>query len=413
LAFLDDRGVLSEVIACRDCGAFQTAPRRSAQALVTCFHCDSQLERRTGRRISAALALAATTFLLLIPANLLPFLSTTVLGASRQSYLVSSFTAMWRLDWPLLAIIIGLFVVVFPLIRFGLLTVVLSLVCLGRRPPWLGVMFRWSNRLQPWAMPDVFLLGLWVAYARLSATVTTILEPGALCFIGAGLAALFTRAVLDKAAVWRAIEPQTAVSPARPEAFCVSCPSCDLVIACDEGERCPRCAARLSARVPGALPISVALTLAGLIFYLPANIYPIATIPIGLKPTGYTVLGGVLDLLQARLFGLALLVFAASFAIPFIKLIGLSWCIASVLIRSRRWLPAKTKTFRVIEEIGRWSMVDPFVIAVFVPVTQFNAAISSSADEAAPFFTLVVVLTIIAAQAFDPRLMWDAARSQT
>jgi paraquat-inducible protein A len=392
---------------------FQTAPGRSEQALVVCCNCDCQLERRTGRRVSVALALAATTFLLLIPANLTPFLSTTVLGASRQSYLVSSFTAMWRLDWPLLAIIIGLFVIVFPLIRFGLLTLVLVLVQVGRRPTWIGAAFRWSNRLQPWAMPDVFLLGLWVAYARLSATVTTILEPGALCFIGAGLAALFTRAVLDKSAVWRAIDPETALSPDKAGGFCVSCPSCELVIACEEGDRCPRCAARLSARIPGALPIAVALTLAGLILYLPANIYPIATIPIGLKPTAYTVLGGVIDLLQARLYGLALLVFAASFAIPFIKLVGLGWCIASVLIRSRRWLPAKTKTFRVIEEIGRWSMVDPFVIAVFVPVTQFNAAISSSADRAAPFFTLVVVLTIIAAQAFDPRLMWDVARSQT
>jgi paraquat-inducible protein A len=86
--------------------------------------------------------------------------------------------------------------------------------------------------------------------------------------------------------------------------------------------------------------------------------------------------------------------------------------VISVLARSRRWLPAKTKTYRVIEEIGRWSMVDPFVIATFVPVTQFNAAISSSADAAAPFFTLVVVLTIVAAKVFDPRLMWDAARSQ-
>ena len=378
-----------------------------------CCNCDCEIERRTGRRTSIALALSSTAFLLLISANLLPLLTTTVFGASRQSYVISSFTTLWRLDSPLLAILIGLFVVVLPLVRFGLLTLVLALVRLEQRPPWLGEVFRWSNRLQPWAMPDVFVLALWIAYARLSATVTTILEPGALCFIGGGLAALFTRAVLDKPAVWRAIKPETTMSPINSQAFCVSCPACELVTACKEGDRCPRCAARLSARIPGALPIAVALTLAGLIFYLPANLYPIATIPIGLTPTPYTVLGGVIDLLQAHLFGLALLVFAASFAIPFFKLIGLGWCIASVLMRSRRRLLAKTKTYRIIEEIGRWSMVDPFVIAVFVPVTQFNAAISSSADQAAPFFTLVVVLTIIAAQAFDPRLMWDVARRQT
>jgi paraquat-inducible protein A len=347
--------------------------------------------------------------LLLIPANLLPFLSTTVLGASRQSYLYSSVTAMWRLDWPVLGVVIGLFVVILPLVRFAFLSLVLGLTALGVRPSWLGRVFRWSNQLQTWAMPDVFLLGLWVAYARLSATVTTVLLPGALCFIGAGVAALFTRAVLDKAAVWRAIaeDPSVSGGPLR-----VACPACELVVAGAAGEPCPRCAATLSVRVPNAVPIAIALTLGGLILYLPANLFPIATLPIGLKPTSYTVLGGVIDLLQAHLFGLALLVFTASFAIPFIKLVGLGWCVVSVLARSRRWLPAKTKTYRVIEEIGRWSMVDPFVIATFVPVTQFNAAISSSAGAAAPFFTLVVVLTIIAAKVFDPRLMWDAARSQ-
>ncbi len=388
---------------------FQEAPRAAQKDLLVCCNCDGQLERRTGRRLSVALALSLTTLLLLIPANLLPFLSTTVLGASRQSYLYSSVTAMWRLDWPVLGVVIGLFVVILPLVRFAFLSLVLGLTALGVRPSWLGRVFRWSNQLQTWAMPDVFLLGLWVAYARLSATVTTVLLPGALCFIGAGVAALFTRAVLDKAAVWRAIaeDPSVSGGPLR-----VACPACELVVAGAAGEPCPRCAATLSVRVPNAVPIAIALTLGGLILYLPANLFPIATLPIGLKPTSYTVLGGVIDLLQAHLFGLALLVFTASFAIPFIKLVGLGWCVVSVLARSRRWLPAKTKTYRVIEEIGRWSMVDPFVIATFVPVTQFNAAISSSAGAAAPFFTLVVVLTIIAAKVFDPRLMWDAARSQ-
>ena len=373
-----------------------------------CCNCDCELERHTGRRISSALALSAATLLLLIPANTLPFLQTTVLGASRQSYLISSVTSMWRLGWPLLAVVIGLFIVVLPLVRFALLTLVLALVRFGPRPSWLGPAFRWSNRLKPWAMPEVFLLALWVAYARLSATVTTTLDVGAICFIGAGLCALFTRATLDKPEVWWAISPEALYeAPSRPH---VSCPACELVVAHGKGDRCPRCAARLNVRTPGATQIAIALTLAGLIFYLPANLYPIATIPIGLKPTAYTVLGGVVDLVQAHLFGLALLVFTASFIIPFVKLVGLAWCVTSVISRSRRWLPAKTKTYRVIEEIGRWSMVDPFVIAIFVPVTQFNAAISSAADTAAPFFTLVVVLTIIAAQAFDPRLMWDAAR---
>ena len=144
-------------------------------------------------------------------------------------------------------------------------------------------------------------------------------------------------------------------------------------------------------------------------FYIPANLYPIATLPIGLTPTRYTVLEGVIDLAKAGLLGLALLVFTASFAIPFLKLIGLSYCLSSILRKSPRRLVLKTRIYRVVEEIGRWSMVDPFVIACFVPVMHYNNLIYGRAEAAAPAFATVVVLTMIAARMFDPRVMWDVA----
>jgi paraquat-inducible protein A len=102
------------------------------------------------------------------------------------------------------------------------------------------------------------------------------------------------------------------------------------------------------------------------------------------------------------------LVFSASFAIPLLKMAGLSWCIVSVLHRSDRGLLGKTRAYRIIEEVGRWSMVDPLTIACFVPVLQFNGLIAGSAQAAATPFTAVVILTTLAVKAFDPRLMWDA-----
>lgn len=399
-------------IGCPDCGALLAEPAHPrAGAVLSCGMCRSELERSTGRSLDAALACASATFLLLFPANLLPFLTTSVLGVSRQSRLGTSAVAMWRDGWPLLGVVIALFVVVLPFVRFGLLTVVLGALRLGRRPAWAGGAFRWANRLQTWAMPDVFLLGLWVAYARLSATIPTDVNMGAQCFIAAGVLALLTRATLDKAAVWRLIAPDRDAPEQAQADGCVTCPSCELVLpATCEGAACPRCRARVTARKPNALMRAGALTLAGLILYVPANLYPIATLPIGLTPTRYTVLEGVKDLVQARLLGLAALVFTASFAIPFAKLAGLGVCVAAVLRPSPRGLRAKTRLYRVVEEIGRWSMVDPFVIACFVPVTQYNALLYGRAEIAAPFFTAVVVLTMVAADQFDPRLMWDAAR---
>jgi len=163
----------------------------------------------------------------------------------------------------------------------------------------------------------------------------------------------------------------------------------------------------LQFRRPNAVVFAAAFTSAALVLYLPANLYPMATLPIGLKPSSYTVLEGVIDLVKAHLFGLGLLVFTASFAVPLLKLASLSLCVLSVLTGSRRRLMMKTRLYRVVEEIGRWSMVDPFVIACFVPVMHYSGLIYGQADAAATAFTGVVVLTMIATRCFDPRLLWD------
>jgi paraquat-inducible protein A len=86
--------------------------------------------------------------------------------------------------------------------------------------------------------------------------------------------------------------------------------------------------------------------------------------------------------------------------------------VASVLTRSRRFLVAKTRAYRLVEEIGRWSMIDPFVIGAFVPVMQYNDFVYARPEPAAVAFTAVVIVTMLAARLFDPRLMWDAAEAR-
>jgi paraquat-inducible protein A len=394
-------------MGCPNCGALQTLSLESGATVASCGVCRSVLERTNGRSLDGALACSAATLLLLLPANLLPFLTTSAIGVSRQSVLGSGAVAMWADGWPWLAMAIGLFVVAFPLARFALLTAVLGALRLGAAPPWLGQAFRWANNLEQWAMADVFLLALWVAYARLAGTITVQLGMGAICFIAAGVLSMVTRAALNRAAVWRRIASDASLAPG--VAAC-SCLACDVIApASAAGGPCPRCGARLSTRETDSIARTVALAGAGVLLYIPANIFAIATIPIGLHPTQYNILQGVIDLFKAGLYGLAALVFCASFTIPFLKLLGLGYCLLSVFRRSDRRLVLKTRVYRIVEEIGRWSMVDPFVIACFVPVMRYNSFIYGRAEPAAPAFAAVVILTMIAARTFDPRLMWDAA----
>jgi paraquat-inducible protein A len=398
----------TRVIGCPDCGSHQRLPPPEPRASLRCVACGGILERTHGRSLRLALACSMATLLLLLPANLSLFLRTDALGVSRSSHLASAAGAMLQGGWPLLAAVVFLFVVVFPIARFTLLTLVLGALELGEHPRWLGRAFRYSNRLQTWAMPDVFLLGLAVAYARLADSVAVMAGPGALCFIAAGVLSLFVRATLDRQAVWERIAP---TRTSLPYAGALECTDCEQLVGSHrEGAPCPRCTNPIYRRKPEAVSRTVALTLGALILYIPANIYPLATLPIDYKPTTYTVLEGVIELAQAGLWDLAILVFTASFAIPFLKLAGISWCVLSVIRRSNRHLVMKTRVYRVVEEIGRWSMVDPFVIGAFVPVMNYNSLVYGRAEPAAVPFTAVVILTIISAKTFDPRLMWDAAR---
>ncbi|THD79317.1 MAG: paraquat-inducible protein A [Phenylobacterium sp.] len=397
--------VVGAWVACARCGAVQARP---PSTVLRCRVCHSELERRTGRSLDAALALSVATLLLLAPANLAPFLSASVLGAERVSRLISGPAELWREGWPALAALVALTVVIAPVLRFGLLATALGALRLGRRERWIGPVFRWADRLQPWAMADVALLALWIAYTRLAATVPTRLGVGGACFVAAGLLTLFTRATLNRSEVWRRIRAQPPWSARRAGFGCAACGY--LVPARAAGRRCPRCAARLSPRKSESAGRAAAFTLAGLVLYLPANLFPMATIPIGLEPSSYTVLEGVKDLFEARLLGLGLLVFTASFAVPLLKLGGLAWFLAAVAGRAPGALRAKARLYGVVEEIGRWSMVDPLVIACFVPVMQFNAKLYGRAGPAATAFSAVVVMTMVATRVFDPRSLWDAAR---
>jgi paraquat-inducible protein A len=393
-------------VQCRNCGLTQIQPPVECCEIVTCSRCKTQLEHSAGKSLDATLACSASILLLLIPAWAAPFLTTSALGDTLTSYLPMSVSVVWRDGAPLLAIAVSVFVLAFPVIRFGALTAVLLALRLGRRPPWISSVFRICNVLQTWAMLDVFLLGLIVAYFRLRSSLIVSLEPGAICFILAGILSLVARASLDKALVWRLIGPDRR-SIRGPSMVCLSC---NLVLPQTQGpQTCPRCAAAVTSRKKHPYSRSMALLLAAGLLYLPANIYPIATIPIDLKPTSYTVLGGVIDLVKSHLLGLAALVFTASFTIPLLKMLGLAWCASSAMCSSCRFLIGKTRVYRIIEEIGRWSMVDPLTIACFVPVLQFNALIDGHPEPAVAPFAGVVILTTLAVQFFDPRKMWDVA----
>lgn len=393
------------IIACPDCAAVQRLPELTGGGKSECWRCRRVLERATGRSFDAALACALATLLLLFPANLLPFLKVSLLGATRESFLASGVAYMVREQWVLLAAIVAAEAVLLPFIRFGLLTAALGALRLGRRDWWIGPTFRWSEALDQWAMPDVFLFGSAIGYSRVMHRLPVTIGDGGWCFIGVALLAMLTRASLDRRAVWRRIAEPAAL----PEAPTIGCPHCNLVLpAAADGGRCPRCRARVWRRKPFAIMRPLALVIAGYLLYPLANLFPMSVdYRMGI-PQSHTIYDGVMDLIGAGLFPLAVIIFTTSIAIPLAKLVGMTWLFLSVEQRSSHWLVRKTRIYRFIDEISRWSNIDIFTIAVFLPLMQFAPLINVRTGGGASPFLLVAVLTMFASRLFDPRLLWDA-----
>ena len=395
-------------IACTDCATLQDIPRLPWGAIAICPTCANRLERTNGRSINGALACASATFVLLFPANLLPIMHVSMVGMTRESRLGTGIVTLWQHQWVIVAILVAAFTVILPFVRFGLLSFVLTLVQLGRRPRWLGRAFRWSLHLDQWAMPDVFLIGCAVGYSRIAAAMPVAIGWGGICLIFAAFLCMLSRAALDARAVWRVLSPECDAPPDEQPA--IACRFCDLVQpAAAEVSCCPRCGLTLKARKPDSVVRTAALVITGFALFFPANLYPMSVDrQLGVL-VPHRIVDGIRELFQAHLWPLGVLIFCTSIAIPLLKLAGLSWFLLSIWQGSRYRLVLKTRLCRLIDEIGRWSCVDIFTIAVFLPLMQFDGMVSTDAANGAPPFLLVVVVTMLASHTFDPRLMWDAA----
>lgn len=191
----------------------------------------------------------------------------------------------------------------------------------------------------------------------------------------------------------------------------VRCHDCSLLVAAHL-ETCPRCGAHLHLRKPDSLGRTAALVLAALILYLPANLLPITvTTALGTRQAD-TILSGVIYFMQTGSWEIASVIFIASVFVPFAKLVILILLLVSVRFRWR-WRPRdRTVLYRLTELVGRWSMVDIYVVTILVALVRLGAVATIEAGPAAVYFAAVVVLTMFAAESFDPRLIWDALEEE-
>jgi len=193
----------------------------------------------------------------------------------------------------------------------------------------------------------------------------------------------------------------------------VSCHDCSLLVRSPAAHghaelRCPRCGAALHARKRDSVRRTWALLVAAAIVYIPANVFPVMQVTSMGKVQADTILSGAIYLLLHGMWPLALIVFVASVAVPLLKIVALVYLLVSVQLGSTRRAVDRTRIYRITELVGRWSMVDIYVVTILVALVQLGALATIEAQAGAVFFGAVVVLTMLAAESFDPRLIWDA-----
>ncbi len=407
---------------CPGCGLFQIVPAMAPDLRCACTRCGTILRVTRHNPLNRHLALIVAAVVLFAIVWLALLMKVSTAGIVRETTLESGPRELVaRGLWPL-ALAVAFTTAWAPLGKFLATFYVLLGLKMRRPPPRMRDAFLLSRRLNTWCMLEVLLLGVFVAYTKLGGLVTIEIGPAVYALGLLTVVWLWAELALDPQAVWDELErrgethlPMTGERPLAWRHGAAGCEGCGLVCMPAETEgRCPRCGSWVHERKPGSLSRTWALVLAAMVLYIPANVYPVLTVMQLGAGQPSTILGGVEELLSSGMYPLAALVFFASILVPLFKLLGLGTMLAATQVGRPEagasfLLRQRTMLYHIVTWIGRWSMVDIFMESLLGALVQFGRAVTIEPGVGALAFCAVVFITIFAAEAFDPRLMWDAA----
>ncbi len=351
-----------------------TSLRRGERAL--CVRCGSTIAEEGWFGAETGFVFALTGLVLLVPALLLPFVTLRKAGNERIALLGSSFEGLLANDFGLLGAWVIFCGLIAPLILLCLVFALRATARSNRWWAWNAPLRQWAERVQYWALPEVQVLGVMVAFFKLGDVVAVSVGPGLWCYGAASICTLLA---------WRRFNLQPA-------------PSADGASESTEPPTRPG---------PSSLFRPVALAASAVILLVPAYLLPVMHLgTVGQTTSDTTIFSGMVQLWRQGLGGLAVIVFTASFLVPLLKLTGLACLLAAVRWRRLQHARLLTRIYGAIDLIGRWSMMDVFLVAFLTGAVRFGRLASAQPRLGIIAFAAVVVLTMSATWSFDPRLLW-------
>lgn len=367
------KSAVESAIHCHECHQKVQVPELAHKDKALCPRCGLVLTvfRERAHHHLASFALAALVFLLMaLPFDFLAF------SAKGQGHVINIPDSIWLMvsnGYSLLALLLLLAIVLLPaLLLLALLGLLLSefwQLTLPTKRRLLNTIFA----LLPWTMAEIFIIGVLVSLIKIVALADIRIGISLYAYIGFTLCFVVTLSQLDRHQLEQRFDIPKAPHPI----------------------------------MPFSIQRTWALLLTAVILYIPANILPIMSTRLLGRDEPSTILGGVIHLWQGGSYPIAIVIFIASVAVPVAKLIILSWLNYSVQRAHQHAQLQRIKWYRVTEFVGRWSMVDVFVVAILVSLIQLGNTMSIYPGPAALAFSAVVILTMLAAMSFDSRLIWN------
>lgn len=374
--------------------------------------------------IDSTCAMAVAALITFLIAQRFPIIALKAQGVTSEATLFDAVASLWAGDMRIVAVVVLFTTTVFPLAELLALLYVLLPLRAGKVPRCFRPVIRFLLWLRPWGMIEVFMLGVLVTTVKMVSLAQVIPGPALFAF-GALTVLLGAVSLFDPHRLWHACDEISAVDsatrslpePAPAQGFSakhaglLACHTCGCVQVRQGGashQSCQRCSAPMHERRPGSLSRTAALLLAAALLYIPANLLPVMHSTALGRSEDDTILSGVAYFWTSGDWGLATIVFVASVLVPMLKLAALVLLVFAAHRRST-WRPLeRTRLYRLVERIGRWSMLDVFVVALTVALVHFGSFAVITAGPGALAFGAVVILTMIASMQFDPRLIWDA-----
>ncbi len=406
------------LIACHECDLLHRIAPLAPGGKALCRRCGALLYRNVPDSLDRAAALYIAALLLWAMANTFPFVALKLSGRIEENLMVSGPLALARAGMPELGLLVFLTSILFPLLTIAGTLYVLLPLRFGWRFPGVAPTYRMVRLLTPWSLIGVFMLGVLVSIVKLLDLADVVPGTGLYAFVGLLLVSAAAHANLDHGAIWPRIGPLPAGAGAAPAATAAAlgltgCHTCELLVSAAPpggSAHCPRCGSAVHGlRLPNSIARTWALLGSAALLLIPANVYPVMTVIQFGQGEPNTILSGVMHLIESGMWPLAMLVFFASFVVPLSKIAVLLLLLLTVQKGSAWRRRDRTLLYRVTEVVGAWSMVDIFLVGILAALVNLDALATVRPGVGAVFFGAAVVLTMLAAMSFDPRLIWDRA----